>query len=338
MFKEARIKLTAWYLVIIMAISLAFSCAIYMVVDRELVALDALQRDRQVRVDNLRNFLVQNGLPLPLESPSIESETLEQARVNIIYMLVFIDIAILIISGLGGYFLAGRTLEPISKMVKDQKGFIGNASHELRTPLTSMMTEIEVSLRDKNLSLTDAKILLKSNLDEVKAMQKLSNYLLKLNRYDNSEVGLTTEKMNLGTVVLNAVESTRPYANESGIKIITKIVPVHMKSNEEAITELATILIDNAIKYSGNAKRIEVSTKKDGALTIRDFGVGIAEADIPHIFDKFFRADTSRNKSKVDGYGLGLSIAKSIADKLGADIEVESRVGRGSTFTVHLAR
>jgi signal transduction histidine kinase len=102
------------------------------------------------------------------------------------------------------------------------------------------------------------------------------------------------------------------------------------------LVELSTILIENAIKYSGNSKSVEVKTRGRGVLEVKDFGIGIPGTDLPHIFERFYRADSSRSKEKIDGYGLGLSIAKSIVDKLGGKIRVESKPGRGTTFSVQL--
>lgn len=333
MFKEARIKLTGWYLLIIMAISLSFSGAIYAGINSELVRIDNVQKERQARVDAMKNYLQQNSFPLPPDQPQKESETIEFARIRIITALGFINLAILVLSGVGGYILAGITLDPISKMVDEQKEFVSNASHELRTPLTSLKTQIEVALRDKKMTFKDAKDLLKSSLDDVNGMQKLSNYLLKLNKYDiNTKIEITN--LDLAQVVLNVIDNHIPQATNKGIKINEKIEQSFVKGNEESISELAAILIDNAIKYSGKSNKINVSVTKKGTLIVKDFGVGISEQDLPHIFDRFYRADASRSKVKTEGYGLGLSIAKSISEKIGAKIKVTSSPGKGSIFTV----
>lgn len=333
MFKEARIKLTGWYLLIIMVISFSFSGAIYAGINNELVRIDNAQKERQARVDNLRNYLQANSYPLPPEAAPRESETVELARVKIITALGFINLAILILSGVGGYVLAGFTLDPISKMVDEQKEFVSNASHELRTPLTSLKTQIEVALRDKNISTRSMRDLLKSNLDDVNGMQKLSNYLLKLNRYDTNPK-LELAKFDLAKVVLDVIDEHVPVAVKKGIKINEKIEQSLIKGSKESVSELATILIDNAIKYSGKSRKIYVTVTKSGSLIVKDLGVGISDKDLPHIFDRFYRADFSRSKDEIDGYGLGLSIAKSISEKIGAKIKVESHVGKGSTFTV----
>lgn len=336
MFKAARVKLTLWYLLIIMAISLSFSVAIYAGVNNELSRIGNVQRARQARVDTITSFLTQNGLPIPPENQGPQEETVEAARLRIISTLGLINLSILVISGLGGYFLAGLTLDPISKMVRDQKEFVSNASHELRTPLTSLKTEIEVALRDKKLGISDAKELLKSNLEDVDSMQRLSNYLLRLNSYENSDVALKIEEIDLADVVKEVIDQTKTIASRNKIKIIVKLQETMVKGNEDALAELSKILIENAIKYSGESKNIDVRTKSGGILEVKDFGIGIPEVDLPHIFDRFYRVETSRSKEQADGYGLGLSIAKSIVDKMNGKIKVASVIGKGSTFTVQI--
>lgn len=336
MFHEARIKLTLWYLVIIMAISLSFSMAIYAGVNNELSRINNMQRARQARVDTITTFLTQNGLPIPPENQGPQEETVETARLRIISVLGLINLSIFVISGLGGYFLAGLTLDPIQKMVRDQKEFVSNASHELRTPLTSLKTEIEVALRDKKLDLTDAKELLKSNLEDVDSMQRLSNYLLELNRYENNDIVIEINNVDLSTVVQKVIDQVKPIADKAEIKIAAKLQKTTIRGNEDSLNELSKILMENAIKYSGKSKAIEVKTKSGGILEIKDYGIGISKKDIPHIFDRFYRAEPSRSKEKIDGYGLGLSIAKSIVDKMNGKIKVASVVGKGSTFTVQI--
>ena len=295
-----------------------------------------MQRERQARVDTITSFLTQNGLPIPPDNQGPQEETVEAARLRIISVLGLINLSILVISGLGGYFLAGLTLDPISKMVRDQKEFVSNASHELRTPLTSLKTEIEVALRDKKLGISEAKELLKSNLEDVDSMQRLSNYLLKLNSYENSEVALPTREVDLSEIVQKVIDLSETTAIRNKIKITAKLQKTIVKGNSEALSELTKILIENAIKYSGESKNIEVKTKNGGILEVKDFGIGISQEDLPHIFERLYRGDSSRSKEKTDGYGLGLSIAKSIVDKMSGKIKVASVVGKGSTFTIQI--
>jgi two-component system, OmpR family, sensor histidine kinase CiaH len=318
MFKKARLKLTIWYLAIIMAISLSFSGVIYYGIDRELTRIENFQR---VRIQGIIR-----GFPIAENSPPIpDFDAMAESRARIILTLGFINLSILILSGLGGYFLAGQTLDPIKKMVDEQKEFVSNASHELRTPLTSLKTEIEVALRDKNMTSKDTKALLVSNLEDVDKMQKLSNYLLKLNRYEKDD-NITFSKVDLKEIVLKAVKNFK-------FNFDLSLQKSEISGNEDSLMDLTTILLDNAIKY-GDGKKIEVRTKKAGILEVVDHGLGIAKKDIPHIFDRFYRADSSRNKDKNESYGLGLSIAKSIVELHKGTIEVRSKVGKGTTFSI----
>jgi len=306
MFKEARIKLTLWYLVIVMSISLFFSGVIYLGINNELKRIEDFQRIRVQRMVG-------------------DIDAIAEARLRIITTLGFVNLFILLVAGLGGYFLAGETLQPISKMVDEQKEFVGNASHELRTPLTVLKTEIEVALRDTKLNLVQAKNLLASNLEDVNRMQKLSNYLLKLHKYENKEEGLIMKKVDLKEVVSKAIEMV---GNKNIKTDLKKSIVV---GDEDSLVEMITILIDNANKYGNKTKSAEVRTKSRGRIEIQDFGVGISKKELPHIFDRFYRSDKSRNK---EGYGLGLSIAKSIVDIHKGKIEVTSEEGKGSTFRI----
>jgi len=122
---------------------------------------------------------------------------------------------------------------------------------------------------------------------------------------------------------------------------ITNNIASELKVNGNAtlLTQLFTILLDNAVKYSPEGGEIELkatSSAKDISLTIIDQGVGISNEDLHHIFDRFYRADTSRTKNQTDGYGLGLSIAEKIVTIHGGKIKAVSEVGKGSIFTIFL--
>lgn len=329
MFKEARIKLTAWYLAIIMVISLSFSVVIFLGINRELTRIESLQSMRAQRNQVLATLLeeigeerIARGLPPPNLPLPNDIENVSAIRTRIITILGFINLSILVLAGAGGYFLAGRTLEPIRKNMEDQRAFISDASHELRTPLTSLRTEIEVALRDKSRTLADSTNLIKSNLDDVNRMQKLANYLLEMNRYDGGN-GMKKTKVDLKKVAIRAIGKMKVKAD------LTRSIVL---GNEDSLVELMTILLDNAFKY-GRGKEVEVRTKKGGVLEVTDHGAGIASMDLPHIFDRFYRSDKSRG---TEGYGLGLSIAKSIVDLHGGKIEVTSKPGKGTKFRITL--
>jgi len=341
MFRSARIKLTAWYLLIIMSISISFSVAIYKVLTLELERFERVQRLRiehfypeQSRVSPSTG---QRGEFLRASALDLNLVTETEERIKII--LAIINMTILGASATTGYFLAGRTLKPIKEMVDEQNRFITDSSHELRTPLTSLKTEIEVSLRDKKLNLEEARDLLKSNLEEVNNLQTLSDGLIKLTQYQKGENGLSFNKVSLTDIIEEAIKKITVLAKSKNIKIASNVENTTIEANQTALTELFVIFLDNAIKYSPEKTEITLSTEKSegqAVIHIKDTGLGISEDDLPHLFDRFFRSDKSRTKGDVPGYGLGLSIAKQIVDKHNGSIKVQSKLGEGTTFTIHL--
>jgi signal transduction histidine kinase len=255
--------------------------------------------------------------------------------------MILIDLLIIAISAITGYFFAGRTLLPLKKMVDEQNRFITDASHELRTPLTAAKTSVEVGLRDKKLTLHQARDLLTSNLEEINIMQKLADKLLLLAQVENGNTKKGYAPIALKTCILTAREKVASLAKEKHITISVLGEDVEIAADKESIVELFVILFDNAIKYSEKEMNITVSAEKSdgmGIIKVQDHGVGIDEKDLPHIFDRFYRAEKSRTKTKASGYGLGLSIAKKIVDEHHGTISVESTFGQGTTFTIKLPK
>lgn len=310
MFKSARIKLTGWYLLIITLVSIGFSLGICRIMTAE---LDRMERIRRPRFEE--NF------PRP---------PLEEIKQRIKLSLIIINLIILSGSAAMAWFLSGKTLHPIKEMVEEQNRFISDASHELKTPLTALKAEIEVNLRNKTISLVQAKKLLQSNLEEVNKLQCLSENLLKLSQNPN----INKEIVDLKQISQEAVRKIKPLADKKKIRIINQIKG-NVKGDRAALTELLVIFLDNSVKYSSNKTKIWLRAKRSGNLaeiTIIDQGVGIDQADVPNIFDRFFRADQSRTKNQTSGYGLGLAIAKKIMDQHQGIIQVKSKVNQGTTF------
>jgi two-component system sensor histidine kinase CiaH len=326
MFHSTRIKLTAWYLLIITIVSISFSIAVYRILTFELDRVERVQRLRPPRDDDRR---------FPILDPELVSETKDRLKI----ILILINSGILVSSAAAGYFLAGRTLQPIKVMVDEQNRFITDSSHELRTPLTSLRSEIEVNLRDNNLNIQQAKKLLRSNLEDVKGLQQLSDSLIKLAQYQKGHNNVHLTVCILPDIVEEALKKISGLAKSKKINIKKQVQDISVQAEKSSLVELLTILLDNAIKYSPFASTVTLTVEPDGRfakIIVADQGCGIDPSDLPHIFDRFYRADKSRTKSDAPGYGLGLSIAKQITERLGGTIIVESRVGKGSSFIVKL--
>lgn len=336
MFSSARIKLTFWYLLIITLIVTAFSVFIYQGITREINRVVRIQR---IRMENPEQFIPTPQLfyNSPIPAPRrVDLAVISEAQERIKVILVLIDLGILTLSAFASYFLAGRTLKPIEEMVEDQKQFIADASHELRTPLTALKTEIEVGLRDKKLTMKQAKNLLESNLEEVDKMKTLSDYLLTLSRYQSDGGNLQRQDLLNQTVINEAVSRVKLLAKQKKIKVKSNVDKTSFLGNGKSLVELLVILLDNAIKFSPKGSSVTIRSKKiNNGLTfeVEDQGIGIPKEQQELIFNRFHQA----SKSKSDeGFGLGLSIAKRIVELHNGTIWVKSEVKKGTTFSVRL--
>ena len=162
---------------------------------------------------------------------------------------------------------------------------------------------------------------------------------MQLAQYQKPNNDIKIEKLSIAFIAKNAIKKIQPLAKKKKISIQNESDDLKIEGNKQGLEDLLVILLDNAIKYSPEKSPVIVKTKKtDGSvkISVEDKGIGIEKADIPHIFDRFYRADTSRSKINVDGYGLGLSIAKKIVSILNGSIEVKSTPKKGSIFIVHL--
>lgn len=327
MFKAARIKLTTLYLAIITLISISFSLVTYRLLTDE---VDRFARFQRIRIEE-RIRIAKNVPPPP------DFDLITETKNRIALGLFFVNGIIIVISGGMAYLLAGKTLEPIQDMVDDQHRFVADSSHELRTPLTSLKIATEVALRDKRLSLSEAKTILNDNLLEINKLQNLSDGLLRLAQYDSQSKPIVFSRLSLKKVAQQSIVRVTGLAKNKNITIENKIKNYFINGFESDLVDLIAILLDNAIKYSPENTHINLESKKVTDfvhLYITDQGQGIAPSDLAHIFDRFFRSDKSR--SGTTGYGLGLSIAKRIVDSHRGTIKVTSAVNVGSTFDVKL--
>ncbi|MEA3245658.1 MAG: HAMP domain-containing sensor histidine kinase [Gemmatimonadota bacterium] len=219
-----------------------------------------------------------------------------------------------------------------------QASFVADASHELRAPLTAIQGSIDIA-RDPRLG--DAGVRDRALGDasgEASRMARLLADLLALARAD-AGMALASNPVELDRVVMDVLGEARHLIHGQHL-VLGNVTPSTVWGDRERLRQLALILVDNAIRYTPSGGRITVSVgQRDDAivLTVSDSGIGIATADLPRIFDRFFRAQLARAHDP-GGTGLGLAIGRWIADLHGATIAVESRPGEGTTFAVSFAR
>jgi two-component system sensor histidine kinase CiaH len=331
MVNSATTRLTLAYLAIIMAISLFFSITVYRVSMSSLE--EGLRQQTQYFEDHLR---FDSSIP-SYDYEQLQNSQLSDGRHRIIMNLLGTNIFILVLAGAGSYWLAMRTLRPIEQALDAQSRFTADASHELRTPLTAMQTEIEVALRDKQLKMGEAKELLQSNLEEIAKLRALADGLLSLSRHQSGE-RVAFSEVSAEQVVGEARDRLALIAQQTKAKIAISGDDFTVDGDAESLVSLFVILVENAIKYSKETPSIRVTLEprtRSGYVRVIDKGIGIKATDLPYIFNRFFRADTSRSKS-TEGYGLGLSIAKQIVDMHSGSIEATSAQGEGTELLVKL--
>jgi signal transduction histidine kinase len=338
MFRSARIKLTLWYLLVIVIICILFSTAIYRGVD---VELTNRFNNIESQVNLLPRIIVINQLGLKgwHSIRNILLNDLQIARRRLLVNLIFANGLIIVLSAIGGYFLAGKTLKPIEEMVREQNRFVADASHELRTPLASLKTSTEVALRNKKMKLSESREVLKSNLEDAASLHLLSDRLLRLAQYQKGSSDLIFEKVKIGDVIKSVYKKIAPVARKKKVKIKMDVQQGSLKADRMGLQEMIMTIMDNSVKYTPSGGKVEISSKTEGrkiVVKISDTGIGVDKKDISHIFDRFYRVDQSRSKVEAPGFGLGLSIAKRIVELHNGSIEVASIKGKGSVFTIKL--
>lgn len=331
MFTSATVRLTAAYLAIIMAISIFFSALLYQ------VSVGELREGLRRQVSAIQQLPRFQAFIQPGELRALEAEQLARGTQRIVNNLFVTNLVILVLAGAGSFILARRTLRPIEEAMETQSRFTADASHELRTPLTAMRTEIEVALRSQKTSKADLEKLLSSNLEEVGRLQGLADRLLQLARQE-TKANLEFNHLSLAEIADYAISNVSAQATKKKISLSNEIGEHTVFGNYEYLTDLFTILLDNAVKYSRTSGNVELTAKgtRQVTVSIKDDGAGIRASDLPHVFDRFYRSDTSRSKQGVDGYGLGLAIAKQIVELHGGSISLQSQPQKGTVATITL--
>jgi len=230
-----------------------------------------------------------------------------------------------------------RMLDRLQAAFESQHRFTADASHELMTPLAVMRAEVDVTLRADRTP-AEYRDALSAVRDETVRLTRLAEVLLCLARQDGAPTEATAS-VDLGDVLRRSVDALRPAADAKGIALtIVDMKDMSIRADPDRLPIAFTNLIDNAIKCTPTGGSVTVAARADGdacVVEVRDTGIGIAPADIPRLFERFYRVDKSRSR-QLGGFGLGLSIASGVVEAHGGRIEVESREGAGSVFRVVL--
>ena len=228
-------------------------------------------------------------------------------------------------------------LDRLEKAFSSQKHFIQDASHELKTPLTILQGELEVTLK-RIRPVTEYEEVLESSLEEIRRISSIVENLLLLARVEDQATGLDVKEFNLQRVLRAAVEDMAGLAREKTLSLnLAADEALMIPGDEQKLKQVFLNLLDNAIKYTPPHGAVSVSAVAAAAdtvrITVQDTGIGIPAPELPHIFNRFYRVDKARSSS---GFGLGLSIAKSIVEAHHGTISAESSLNRGTTFIISL--
>jgi signal transduction histidine kinase len=242
--------------------------------------------------------------------------------------------------GVTSWWLAGRALRPAQEAWERQQRFIASASHELRAPLTLIRASAEVALRDLSPDESDQRALLHDVLAESDHMRRLVDDLLTLTRLDSGQLTLTKETVDLTALLASIQRQAARLGEQRGVAVELADVGGLVQADTERLQQVLLIALDNALRYTPPGGRITLAAtpmERTVPIRIADTGCGIAPEHLPHIFERFYRADPARGRENGNA-GLGLSIAKGLVEAMGGRIAVESTVGVGTTVVISLPR
>ncbi|MFN8512663.1 MAG: HAMP domain-containing sensor histidine kinase [Thermomicrobiales bacterium] len=239
--------------------------------------------------------------------------------------------------GAGSWWLAGRSLAPLQSSWAQQREFVANAGHELRAPLTLFRASAEVALRDVPVDQAEQRELLGELLRESDHMARLVDDLLLLSRLDAGHLPLEREAIPLAPLLAETARQVARLAEERGIRIEARGDGV-VYADRRRLRQTLLILLDNALRHTPRGGQITLVGRPAGRraeIVVTDTGAGIAPEHLPHLFDRFYRAEHDRGDD-TGGSGLGLAIAKGLVTAQRGEIRLESQLGQGTRATVTL--
>lgn len=268
----------------------------------------------------------------------INTSQLEQISQNHEQLIVVVMASFWILSILASLYLARVSVKPLMESIQKQKSFVENASHELRTPLAVLQNRLETLFRKPEATIMESSESIASSLEEVRNMRFLTTNLLNLARRDD---GIKPELAEVEPDFFNATFTNFEMIASENNRVFRFENRIHRTiiTDKLLLKQLMTILFDNAVKYTEEEGDIyfEISTTERSLyLTVADNGIGISAVDKKKIFDRFYRVDKARTRQK-GGFGLGLSLAKQIADALKGSIGVKDNKPNVTIFEVKIA-
>lgn len=288
---------------------------------------------------NLRykKVITLSGSKVAFADRSIETSSFN----DLLYTLIIIGTIIILVFFIIIIFLSKWALAPVKKSWEQQKQFLADASHELKTPLTIILTNLKILESHKSSTIQDELKWIENSNEEALRMKELIDSMLFLAKSEYSKTPQSYSKIDFSDILMRKVLAFESIAYENGLTIKDNIESnVFLEGDLVQLNQLISILLDNAYKYSKENTEIEISLSKDQKniyLVVTNFGNPLSEDDLIYVFERFYRAEESRSREQ-GGYGLGLSIAKSIVDLHKGQIKAELYKDDGNSFKVILPK
>jgi signal transduction histidine kinase len=227
----------------------------------------------------------------------------------------------------------------LSELEQMRQDFVSNVSHELQTPLTSIRGYSQI-LKEEELSAAERKEYIDIIQQEIERLSRLSENLLKLASLESNRHPFHPETYSLDEQLRRVVVFMEPQWSKKQLELDLSLERVEITADQDQLKQVWLNLLGNSIKFTPAGGRIRIQLTKDEqqvAVQVADTGVGISPEALPHVFERFYTGDPARERRK-NGNGLGLSIAKKVVDLHHGNIQAQSEVGQGTTFTVRLPR
>lgn len=317
-FQRARVRLTTYYALTIASILILVSVILY--------------------VSFVRNL---NGNTDGNYADNQAQARAAQAEISkLTGIIIGVDTLVLVLASGAGWLLAGKTLRPIQQMLKTQKEFVANASHDLRTPLAIMKTNTELGLGAIAPS-NPAYQTLTTNLEEVDNMNQLAEELLWLARSEDAEYQQKSESVDIALLTQRIIKKLHNYAarKSSVFKLDVEAKQLNVSGNPLSLERAINNVLKNAIDYSPPSSTLKLaitSTHHSIQWSCHNPGSSIKPADLPYIFNRFYRGSDTRAASLNQGNGLGLAIAREIVEQHKGQISAGSKARQGTTITIVL--
>ncbi len=313
--------------------------------------LNAVQSALNIGHD-LRNSTLRDGTPVRLLTYNVPDASgygilqmgkpiSDQMRVlnQFVSGLLLIGSISILGLGFGSWWMAGRSLRSTQNAWDKQQAFVANASHELRAPLTLLRASAEVAQRSTQPN--PKQVALMNNIvEEVDHMSQLVDELLLLSRLDAKQLKLEKQTIDVTALVAEIQRQFEPLTNARQVSFLNQAAVGTVLADLTRLRQVLIILLDNALRHTPSGGVITVQSIVEGRnlrIVVKDNGEGIAQEHLPHVFDRFYQADSNRNKDQ-NGTGLGLSIAKSLIEFQDGHIDIDSQPGKGTSISVTLPK